>query len=122
MKSYFISLVFMAVVAPLFAQNDMANTQIFPTDSIIYTCPMHPEITSDKPGKCPKCGMELVQQNPASSGHEMNMMMCPTHGMVDMDHQHGKEKQNRKMMGGMGVMGVAMGAMMVVVLIIFVGR
>jgi hypothetical protein len=21
---------------------------------------MHPEVTSDKPGKCPKCGMELV--------------------------------------------------------------
>ncbi|MEI7542760.1 MAG: heavy metal-binding domain-containing protein [bacterium] len=25
-----------------------------------YTCPMHPEVISDKPGKCPKCGMELV--------------------------------------------------------------
>ncbi|MCC3215223.1 multicopper oxidase domain-containing protein [Chryseobacterium sp. X308] len=27
-----------------------------------YTCPMHPEIVSDKPGKCPKCGMELVEK------------------------------------------------------------
>ena len=26
----------------------------------IYTCTMHPEVTSDKPGKCPKCGMTLV--------------------------------------------------------------
>ena len=26
----------------------------------IYTCTMHPEVTSDKPGKCPKCGMNLV--------------------------------------------------------------
>jgi len=26
-----------------------------------YSCPMHPEVTSDKPGKCPKCGMELVE-------------------------------------------------------------
>jgi len=25
-----------------------------------YTCPMHPEVISDKPGKCPKCGMNLV--------------------------------------------------------------
>jgi hypothetical protein len=26
----------------------------------LYTCPMHPEVISDKPGKCPKCGMTLV--------------------------------------------------------------
>ena len=25
----------------------------------IYQCPMHPEEKSDKPGKCPKCGMDL---------------------------------------------------------------
>ena len=25
-----------------------------------YTCPMHPEVTSSQPGKCPKCGMNLV--------------------------------------------------------------
>lgn len=24
-----------------------------------YICPMHPEIISEKPGKCPKCGMNL---------------------------------------------------------------
>ncbi|MEO8087609.1 MAG: heavy metal-binding domain-containing protein [Bacteroidota bacterium] len=28
-----------------------------------YTCPMHPEVKSDKPGKCPKCGMTLVKKN-----------------------------------------------------------
>lgn len=26
----------------------------------IYTCPMHPEVQQDKPGRCPKCGMKLV--------------------------------------------------------------
>ena len=30
------------------------------TTKIVYTCPMHPEVISDKPGKCPKCGMTLV--------------------------------------------------------------
>lgn len=25
-----------------------------------YTCPMHPEIHQEKPGRCPKCGMKLV--------------------------------------------------------------
>ncbi|HET6991252.1 MAG TPA: heavy metal-binding domain-containing protein [Bacteroidia bacterium] len=24
-----------------------------------YQCEMHPQVTSDKPGKCPKCGMDL---------------------------------------------------------------
>jgi len=29
---------------------------------VYYTCSMHPEIHSLKPGKCPKCGMELVKK------------------------------------------------------------
>ena len=28
-----------------------------------YTCPMHPEIISNKPGDCPKCGMSLEPKN-----------------------------------------------------------
>jgi multidrug efflux pump subunit AcrA (membrane-fusion protein) len=31
-------------------------------DKTVYTCPMHPEVTADKPGKCPKCGMDLVKK------------------------------------------------------------
>ena len=26
----------------------------------LYTCEMHPEVISDKPGDCPKCGMKLI--------------------------------------------------------------
>ena len=29
---------------------------------VLYTCKMHPEVISDKPGKCPKCGMTLVKK------------------------------------------------------------
>ncbi len=25
-----------------------------------YVCPMHPSVTSDKPGNCPVCKMQLV--------------------------------------------------------------
>ena len=33
--------------------------------SIVYTCPMHPEILSKEPGRCPKCGMKLVPKESA---------------------------------------------------------
>lgn len=28
----------------------------------VYTCSMHPEVKLDKPGACPKCGMDLVKK------------------------------------------------------------
>jgi hypothetical protein len=34
-----------------------------------YTCPMHPEVKSEKPGTCPKCGMKLVEKGKAHEGH-----------------------------------------------------
>jgi hypothetical protein len=30
-----------------------------------YVCPMHPEVVSDKAGKCPKCKMNLVTKEAA---------------------------------------------------------
>jgi hypothetical protein len=42
-------------------------------DSTVYTCSMHPEITSKKPGKCPKCGMDLIKK-PASKKMDMGDM------------------------------------------------
>ena len=35
-----------------------------------YTCPMHPQIVQEAPGKCPICGMDLV---PMSSSHEQHV-------------------------------------------------
>ncbi|HEX5908794.1 MAG TPA: heavy metal-binding domain-containing protein, partial [Propionibacteriaceae bacterium] len=29
-------------------------------EPVSYACPMHPEVTSDQPGRCPKCGMKLL--------------------------------------------------------------
>ena len=33
------------------------NTKV---KAVMYTCPEHPEVVMNKPGKCPKCGMALV--------------------------------------------------------------
>jgi hypothetical protein len=30
--------------------------------TVTYACPMHPEVTSDKSGKCSKCGMDLIEK------------------------------------------------------------
>jgi Cu2+-exporting ATPase len=30
------------------------------SDQQWYVCPMHPDIVQQGPGKCPKCGMDLV--------------------------------------------------------------
>lgn len=39
-----------------------------------YTCTMHPEVLSDKPGKCPKCGMTLVKKEaPKKKTDKMKM-------------------------------------------------
>ena len=37
-----------------------------------YTCPMHPEVRSDKPGRCPKCGMELIESSKLKIKNEGN--------------------------------------------------
>lgn len=31
------------------------------TEAKKYVCPMHPDVQSDEPGECPKCGMTLKQ-------------------------------------------------------------
>ena len=35
--------------------------------SASYICPMHPEVTSDKAGRCPKCNMFLVVKEEGDS-------------------------------------------------------
>ena len=42
-----------------------------------YTCPMHPEVISDEPGNCPKCGMHLVPlENNKVSSHSDHSHHC----------------------------------------------
>ena len=42
-----------------------------------YYCPMHPEVTSDKPGSCSECGMNLVlkKDKKTHSGHSTEMFL-----------------------------------------------
>ena len=36
------------------------DSSTMPSAAMQYTCPMHPEVLKDAPGKCPICGMKLV--------------------------------------------------------------
>lgn len=42
-----------------------AQTKPKQQQSVTYSCPMHPDFKSKKPGRCPKCGMTLRPDTPA---------------------------------------------------------
>jgi hypothetical protein len=88
---------------------------------IMYTCPMHSEIISDKPGTCPKCGMKLVklengkkQSEPMQ--HQMGMMMSSKQGMSDMNQNKNEQKKGHMMMG----MGIGMGILMIIMMVVII--
>ena len=33
-----------------------------PGKAAAYACPMHPDVARDGPGRCPRCGMDLVKR------------------------------------------------------------
>jgi len=58
-----------------------------PAASAKYICPMCPEVASDKPADCPKCGMAL-ERNPAwvAPTAGKTIYTCPMHPEVQQDH------------------------------------
>ena len=66
-----------------------------------YTCPMHPEIKKDGPGRCPKCGMDLVPTGKESQTHQHHhppaeKESSQTHHHHNQQDQHtGQEKSDQ---------------------------
>ena len=61
------------------------HATIKPSAGAKYFCPMHPEVTADKPGTCPKCGMAL-ERNPVWKPDEKVIYTCPMHPQIEQDH------------------------------------
>jgi FtsP/CotA-like multicopper oxidase with cupredoxin domain len=68
-------------VLALVAQMDDPAAMPAGAGPVTYACPMHPEVTSQEPGRCPKCGMKLLAtQAPAATAYA-----CPMHPEVVSD-------------------------------------
>lgn len=90
----------------------------------VYVCPMHPEQVSDKPGKCPKCGMDLVKKQAkedesdeaSSMCARMCDMMMKSSSRMNMMHEHmmegRKESPSDSSHTGMEGMGMSCCRMM----------
>jgi len=73
----------------VFGQTSVKKTEA--AKSVTYTCPMHPEVIKDKPGKCPKCGMKLVEKKVTPAG---NMKSIP-----DSKMNHNQDKMTKDTIG-----------------------
>jgi len=68
-------------ILALVAQMDDPAAMPEAAGPVTYACPMHPDVTSTEPGRCPKCGMKLL----ASQAPTVTTYACPMHPEVVSD-------------------------------------
>jgi hypothetical protein len=79
MKGFFLLLLYLTSSLAIFAQTPNSSAKKNGSSKITYTCTMHPDVITDQPGKCLKCGMKLVKVMP-------KIYTCPMHSDVVSDN------------------------------------
>jgi FtsP/CotA-like multicopper oxidase with cupredoxin domain len=72
------------------AEMDMGEPEGGASQGSTYTCPMHPEIVSEEPGRCPECGMKLLP----------SQLVAQTEGSHDHHHHDDDEGHPHEPAGG----------------------
>jgi FtsP/CotA-like multicopper oxidase with cupredoxin domain len=81
----------------LVAQMDDPAAMPAGTGPVTYACPMHPEVTSEQPGRCPKCGMKLLATQGSSAPTNY---ACPMHPEVTSEQPGRCPKCGMKLLAG----------------------
>jgi hypothetical protein len=79
-------LILISAIAVAAATGATAQQHQHEQEKVKYTCPMHPEVVTDHPGQCPKCGMTLVPIR--QSKRPTPNVQRPTSNSQDAMHSH----------------------------------
>jgi ribosomal protein S27AE len=85
MKKLMIMLFVIVATVTSFAQEKMGKKDTTQHITLYsYACPQHPNFVSNKPGKCPKCGMDLTGLSPKEQlkREVTKAYTCPIHAEI----------------------------------------
>jgi len=86
MKKSFVLAIGILLSLPLLFGQDKAGKKDTTTHINLYTCPKHPGIVTEQPGKCPVCGMDLnLSQKEILKSQVTKAYTCPLHADVISD-------------------------------------
>jgi len=82
-KSIFLACCLFMAATGAFCQAKAGKTPDTKRTVEYYTCKMHPDVVSNKPGNCPKCNMKLnFSRKELLKQDELKNYVCPDHADV----------------------------------------